>query len=120
MSRKRQYKTADELKKARRVQALQSYYRRKALKLAKAAEETFGTGESPVEIKVTARSKRLGEINETVQFERTPRGFRVTMVTKNTPTIGTAANIVDLAAQTDLAEKMESQVAKCFSDEDDL
>lgn len=66
MGRKKVYTTEDEKKQAQREHALKYYYRRKALKNAETSEQN---PEGVVKINVNEFSKKLGKIEENIEFK---------------------------------------------------
>jgi hypothetical protein len=67
MGRKRLYQTEDEKKQAQREHGLKYYYRRKALKQAL---EQGNNSEGVVKITVSEYSKKLGKIEESIEFKK--------------------------------------------------
>jgi phage gp46-like protein len=78
MGRKAIYANEEERKQAQREHALRYYYRRKAL------NEQLKNGGSAESVAVTARSKRLGEINEEIRYKTKPSGGLMKVQTKKT------------------------------------
>ncbi len=66
MGRHKIYQTEEEKRQAQREHGLRYYYRRKALK--QALEQQQSGDDQPIKVKISEFSKRLGQINEEVEF----------------------------------------------------
>ena len=82
MGRRAIYATEEERKEAQRKHALKYYYRRKALKQLQQQESHSDDPEQRINIKVTAHSKTLGDIDEDVQYKTTATGSLMKVRTK--------------------------------------
>ena len=70
------YNSDEERKEAQRKHALKYYYRRKALREQLEHQSNDNRVESNnIEVHINANSKRLGPINEVIEFRRTEDGF---------------------------------------------
>ena len=67
MGRKRLYQTEEDKKQAQREHGLKYYYRRKALKQAL---EQGNNSEGVITVSVNDFSKKLGKIEENIQFKK--------------------------------------------------
>ena len=67
MGRRKIYQTEEEKKQAQREHGLRYYYRRKALKQA-LEQQQQNESNQPIKVKVTEFSKRLGQIEEEIEF----------------------------------------------------
>ena len=82
MGRKAIYATEEERKEAQRQHALKYYYRRKALKQMQQQETHSDDPNERIHVKVSAHSKRLGDIDEDVQYKTTANGTLMKVRTK--------------------------------------
>ena len=75
MGRRQIYHSDEERKEAQRQHALKYYYRRKALKeQTEKYESKSDDVQDRINVTVCANSKKLGSINEDIQYKTTPSG----------------------------------------------